>query len=213
MSILVTQSSMPDLEEYIEEIKPIFTSHRLTNMGPIYKKFQHALIDYLEVSQLSLFVNGHMALELAIQALGLREKQEGEVITTPYTFVSTTHAIARNGLTPVFCDIKADDYTMDPDKIEDLITDKTVAIIPVHVYGNLCDVEAIEKIAQIAFHVNRDTDNIGARRLHTILERLLEDLLFEAPDMQMGEITITEGYVAEKLDSIAQDEDMSRYIL
>lgn len=74
-------------------------------------------------------------------------------------------------------------------------------------------IEAIEKIAQIAFQVNRDTDNIGARRLHTILERLLEDLLFEAPDMQMGEITITEGYVAEKLDSIAQDEDMSRYIL
>ncbi|EOT44254.1 ATP-dependent protease ATPase subunit HslU [Enterococcus columbae] len=73
--------------------------------------------------------------------------------------------------------------------------------------------EAIEKIAQIAYQVNRDTDNIGARRLHTILERLLEDLLFEASDMQMGEITITESYVAEKLDDIAQDEDMSRYIL
>lgn len=148
MSILVTQSSMPDLEEYIEEIKPIFESHRLTNMGPVYKRFQHSLMKYLDVPQLSLFVNGHMALELAIQALGLAEKKDGEVITTPYTFVSTTHAIVRNGLTPVFCDIRSDDYTMDPNKIEALITDKTVAIIPVHVYGYICDVEAIEAIAR-----------------------------------------------------------------
>lgn len=147
MSILVTRSSMPPLEDYIEEIKPIFESHWLTNMGPVYKKFQHQLIDYLGVPYLSLFVNGHMALEMAIQALGL-QCLGGEVITTPYTFVSTTHAIARNGLKPVFCDIKPDDYTMDPNKIEELITDKTVAIVPVHVYGNLCDVEAIDKIAK-----------------------------------------------------------------
>lgn len=147
MSILVTRSSMPPLEDYIEEIKPIFESHWLTNMGPVYKKFQHQLIDYLGVPYLSLFVNGHMALEMAIQALGL-QCPDGEVITTPYTFVSTTHAIARNGLKPVFCDIKPDDYTIDPDKIEELITDKTVAIVPVHVYGNLCDVEAIDRIAK-----------------------------------------------------------------
>jgi dTDP-4-amino-4,6-dideoxygalactose transaminase len=138
---------MPKLEDYIEEIKPIFESHRLTNMGPVYKKFQHQLMEYLHVPQLSLFVNGHMALELAIQALGL-QKEGGEVITTPFTFVSTTHAIVRNGLKPVFCDIKPDDYTMDPDKIEELITENTVAIIPVHVYGNLCDVEAIDTIAK-----------------------------------------------------------------
>lgn len=147
MSILVTRSSMPKLEDYIEEIRPIFESHWLTNMGPVYKKFQHQLMDYLEVPELSLFVNGHMALEMAIHALGLRCKG-GEVITTPFSFVSTAHAITRNGLKPVFCDIKSDDYTIDPAKIESLITDNTVAIIPVHVYGNICDVEAISQIAK-----------------------------------------------------------------
>ncbi|MDO5423998.1 MAG: DegT/DnrJ/EryC1/StrS family aminotransferase [Eubacteriales bacterium] len=147
MSILVTRSSMPPIEDYVEEIKPIFESHYLTNMGPIYKKFQKQLIRYLQVPELSLFVNGHMALEMAIQALELR-KEGGEVITTPFTFASTTHAIVRNGLKPVFCDIRPDDYTIDAEKIESLITEKTVAIIPVHVYGNICDVETIAAIAE-----------------------------------------------------------------
>lgn len=152
MPIYVTQSSMPRIEDYIEEIKPIFENRILTNMGPVYKKFQAQLISYLNVPELSLFVNGHMALEMAIHALGLKEKGEklggGEVITTPFTFVSTTHAIVRNNLKPVFCDIKKDDYCIDADKIEALITDKTVAIIPVHVYGNICDVNKIENIAE-----------------------------------------------------------------
>ncbi len=147
MSIFVTRSSMPAYEDYINEIKSIFDNHHLTNMGPIYKKLQHSLIDYLGVPYLSMFVNGHMALETVIQAMGLKDSG-GEVITTPFTFVSTVHAIARNGLKPVFCDIKPDDYTIDPEKIEALITEKTVAIVPVHVYGAICDVEAIEKIAQ-----------------------------------------------------------------
>ena len=142
---------MPTIEDYIEEIRPIFESRTLTNMGPVYKKFQKQLMEYLEVPELSLFVNGHMALELAIQALGLKKQGKalggGEVITTPFTFVSTVHAITRNGLKPVFCDIRRSDYCMDPEKIEALITDKTVAIIPVHVYGNICDTEKIEKIA------------------------------------------------------------------
>ncbi len=142
---------MPTLEEYVEEIKPIFENHILTNMGPKYKKFQRLLIEYLDVKELSLFANGHMALEMAIDALGIKKKGEdingGEVITTPFTFVSTVHAIARNGLKPVFCDISKDDYCIDPDKIEELITDKTVAIVPVHVYGNICDVNKIENIA------------------------------------------------------------------
>lgn len=147
MSIFVTRSSMPDYEDYIKEIKPIFDNHHLTNMGPVYKKLQHSLIEYLDVPQLSMFVNGHMALEIVIQAMGLKNTG-GEVITTPFTFVSTVHAIARNGLKPVFCDIKPDDYTIDPAKIEALITDKTVAIVPVHVYGSICDVEAIDEIAK-----------------------------------------------------------------
>lgn len=145
--IYVTKSFLPPYDDFIEEIKPIFDTHILTNMGPLYKKLQHQLIQYLDVKELSLFVNGHMALEMAIDALGLKEKG-GEVITTPFTFVSTTHAITRNGLKPVFCDIKPNDYTMDPKKIEALITNKTVAIIPVHVYGRICDVDAIEQIAK-----------------------------------------------------------------
>ena len=152
MPIYVTRSSMPDISEYIEEIKPLFETHMLTNMGPVYKKFQHELIKYLDVPRLSLFVNGHLALEIAIQALGIAKRGEelggGEVITTPFSFVSTTHAIARNNLKPVFCDIRKSDYCIDPDKIEELITDKTVAILPVHVYGNVCDVYKIEDIAR-----------------------------------------------------------------
>ena len=113
MPIYVTRSSMPKLEDYIEEIKPLFESHILTNMGPVYKKFQGELITYLDVPELALFVNGHQALEIAIQALGLTEQGEklggGEVITTPFTFVSTTHAISRNNLKPVFCDIRKSD--------------------------------------------------------------------------------------------------------
>ena len=152
MPIYVTRPSMPKMEDFIEEIRPIFDSHILTNMGPVYKKFQAQLMNYLEVPELSLFVNGHLALEMAIQGLGLKEAGEeiggGEVITTPFTFVSTTHAISRNNLKPVFCDIRRDDYCIDPGKIEELITEKTVAIIPVHVYGNICDVHKIENIAE-----------------------------------------------------------------
>lgn len=141
--ILVTRSSMPDFEEYIEEIKDIWDSHWLTNMGPKHKKFQAQLKDYLGVENIDLFTNGHMALELSLQAM----KLQGEVITTPFTFASTTHSIVRNGLTPVFCDINPDDYTIDVTKIESLITDKTCAIMPVHVYGNVCNIEEIQKIA------------------------------------------------------------------
>ncbi|WP_177918510.1 DegT/DnrJ/EryC1/StrS aminotransferase family protein [uncultured Eubacterium sp.] len=142
--INVTRSSMPEFEEYCEEIRGLWDSRWLTNMGVKHKQFQADLIDYLGVSHIDLFSNGHMALEMAIQAMNLT----GEVITSPFTFASTTHAIVRNGLTPVFCDIDANTYTIDVNKIEALITDKTCAIIPVHVYGNICDVEAIDRIAK-----------------------------------------------------------------
>lgn len=141
--IFVVRSCLPPLEEYVKEIMPIWESHWLTNMGEKHKKLQKELEEYLAVKEVSLFANGHMGLELAIQAMNLT----GEVITTPFTFASTTHAIVRNGLTPVFCDINPDDYTMDVEKIESLITDKTSAIIPVHVYGNVCNVERIREIA------------------------------------------------------------------
>lgn len=142
--INVTQSSMPLLEEYVEEISDLWDSRWLTNMGEKHEELTKGLENYLEVEKLSLMSNGHMALEMAIQALCLT----GEVITTPFTFVSTTHAITRNGLVPVFCDINKYDYTIDAEKIESLITPRTTAILPVHVYGNICDVAEIERIAR-----------------------------------------------------------------
>ena len=142
--INVTRSSMPELDEYVEEIRELWQTHWLTNMGCKHVKLQEKLQEYLEVPSVELFTNGHMALELTLQAMGL----QGEVITTPFTFASTTHAIIRNGLEPVFCDINEKDFTIDVSKIEDLITEKTCAILPVHVYGNVCDVEEIERIAQ-----------------------------------------------------------------
>lgn len=143
--ISVTKSSMPPYEEYIEAIKPLWDSHWLTNMGLYHQELEKKLKEYLKVQELSLMVNGHMALELAIQAFEFPEGSE--VITTPFTFISTTHAIVRNHLQPVFCDVKPEDGTIDENKIESLITENTVAIVPVHVYGNVCNVEAIRHIA------------------------------------------------------------------
>ena len=141
--ILVTRSSMPSVDEYIEEIRPIWDSHWLTNMGPEHKNLQAELQQYMGVENVELLTNGHMALELSLQAMNL----QGEVITTPFTFASTTHAIVRNGLEPVFCDIDPVTYTMDVTKLERLITDRTCAIVPVHVYGNVCNIEEIERLA------------------------------------------------------------------
>lgn len=142
--ILVTKAALPPMEEYIEEISSIWETHWLTNMGAKHKELQNQLKQYLDVDNIDLLTNGHMALELTLQALNL----QGEVITTPFTFASTTHAIVRNNLEPVFCDIRSDDFTIDADKIERLITDKTCAIMPVDVYGNVSNVEAIDKIAR-----------------------------------------------------------------
>lgn len=142
--IAVTRSSMPAYEEYCEEIKEMWDSRWLTNMGAKHKKFQNELEEFLGVEAIDLFTNGHMALELSLQALNIT----GEVITTPFTFASTTHAIVRNRLEPVFCDISPVDFTIDVSQIESLITEKTCAIVPVHVYGNVCNVEEISRIAQ-----------------------------------------------------------------
>ena len=143
--ILVTRSSMPALEEYVEEIAPLWESHWLTNMGAEHRKLEAALKERLGVNNLALFTNGHNALECILEAMAL--PAGGEVITTPFTFASTTHAIVRKGLTPVFADVRADDLTLDPASVERMITPRTCAIVPVHVYGNLCDVDAIQQIA------------------------------------------------------------------
>lgn len=141
--ILVTRSSMPTFEEYCAEIAPLWESHWLTNMGEKHHQLEHDLERFLKVDDIALFTNGHNALECVFEAMGL----SGKVITTPFTFASTTHAIVRKGLTPVFADIREDDYTIDPASVERLVDDETCAIVPVHVYGNLCDVDAIQEIA------------------------------------------------------------------
>lgn len=143
--ILVTRSSMPTLEEYVEEISSLWETHWLTNMGVEHKKLEAALKEKLGVENLALFTNGHNALECILEAMAL--PAGGEVITTPFTFASTTHAIKRKGLTPVFADVCEDNLTLNPASIEALITPRTCAIVPVHVYGNLCDVDAIQEIA------------------------------------------------------------------
>lgn len=142
--INVTRSSMPPYEEYCAEIKDLWDSRWLTNMGQKHEELRIKLQEYLGTGHLELLTNGHMSIEVSLQTLGL----SGEVITTPFTFASTTQAIVRNSLTPVFCDIDPVTFCMDPEKIEPLITEKTSAILPVHVYGNVCDVEAIEAIAK-----------------------------------------------------------------
>ena len=143
-TINVTRSSMPPYEEYCEEIRELWDSRWLTHMGVKHQKLQAELAKYLGVDGFDLLINGHMAIELSLQAL----KLEGEVITTPFTFASTTQAIVRNGLTPIFCDVDPITFNIDPAKIEKLITPRTCAILPVHVYGNVCDVEEIDRIAE-----------------------------------------------------------------
>lgn len=142
--IFVTRPSLPPIEEYIKELRDIWETQWLTNMGPKHNLLEKELKEYLGVDRISLFTNGHTALELCLQAM----KLSGEVITTPFTFASTTHAIVRNHLKPVFCDIDPKTYCIDTKKLENLITEKTTAIVPVHVYGHVCDVEEIERIAK-----------------------------------------------------------------
>ena len=141
--IWVTRSSMPTFDEYCAEIASLWDTHFLTNMGEKHRRLEEALESYLQVDDIALFTNGHNALECVFEAMGLR----GKVITTPFTFASTTHAIVRKGLTPVFADIREEDFTLDPASVERLVDDETCAIVPVHVYGNLCDVDAIQRIA------------------------------------------------------------------
>ncbi len=142
--INVTKSSMPSFEEYIAELKPVWDSRWLSNRGAASVKFEEMLKSYLNTDNVYLFANGHVAMEVALNALYLK----GEVITTPYTHCSTTHAIVRNGLTPVFVDINESDYQINPELIEEKITENTVAIVATHVYGFLCDNDALTKIAK-----------------------------------------------------------------
>lgn len=141
--IYVTQPLLPDLQDYCRLLEQVWESRFLTNNGPLAKRLEKELAQYLGVPHLSLFSNGTIALQLACRVLRLK----GEVITTPFTFAATSHALYWNGLKPVFCDVEDESLTMDPDKVEELITPDTSALLPVHVYGNPCRVERLQKIA------------------------------------------------------------------
>ncbi len=141
--IYVTQPSLPSLPEYTQMLQQIWESKHIANNGPFHKQLETELCNYLQVPYISLFSNGTLALITALQALRIT----GEVITTPYSFVATSHALHWNGIKPVFCDINQTDFNINPDKIEALITPKTTAIMPVHVYGNPCNKEKIQHIA------------------------------------------------------------------
>lgn len=144
-TVLVTNPLLPDLKEFESCLEKIWESKWLTNNGSYHKELEKALCEYLKVENLSLFTNGTLPLITGLQALGIRE---GEVITTPYSFVATTHSIWWNGLKPVFVDVDPATGNINPDKIEEAITPNTKAIMPVHVYGNPCDVERIDAIAK-----------------------------------------------------------------
>lgn len=141
--IYVTEPYLPPLEEFIPYLEEIWRSKRLTNNGPMHQQLEKALCEYLGVPEIALFNNGTIALLTALQALRIT----GEVITTPFSFVATSHALTWNSITPVFVDINPNTFNIDPSKIEAMITPRTTAIMPVHCYGNPCDVEAIQEIA------------------------------------------------------------------
>jgi len=141
--ILVTQPFLPPLKEFITYLERIWDSKWLTNNGQFHQQFEKELAEFLGVKYISLYANGTLALITALQVLGIT----GEVITTPYSFVATTNALWWNGINPVFVDIEPEHCNLDPKKIEAAITSKTTAIVPVHVYGNPCNVERIKKIA------------------------------------------------------------------
>ena len=141
--ITVTSPLLPSLEEFEPLLKDIWDRKWLTNNGYYHKQLEAALAEYLGVEYISLFTNGTLPLITALQAMRIT----GEVITTPYSFVATTHSIWWNGLTPVFVDVDPATGNLNPQKIEEAITPKTTAIMPVHVYGNPCDIEAIQEIA------------------------------------------------------------------
>jgi dTDP-4-amino-4,6-dideoxygalactose transaminase len=142
--IYVTQPSLAPLEEYVELLKGVWDRGILTHNGPLVQQFERALSAKLGIQNFVAVTNGTIALQMAIKALGLK----GEIITTPFTWIATVSAIKWEGCTPIFCDIEPDTFNIDPSKIEALITEKTVSIMPVHVFGNPCDVDAIDVIAK-----------------------------------------------------------------
>ena len=145
--ILVTRPYLPNLEDFKKGCEEIWSNQWLTNNGPVLKRFEKRMAEYLgvPVENIALFNNGTLALELGYYAMGLAG---GDVITTPFTFVATSHALKRIGATPIFADIDPETLCLSPEAVEKLITPRTKAIVPVHVYGNVCDIEGFERLSQ-----------------------------------------------------------------
>ncbi|KAF0129281.1 MAG: DegT/DnrJ/EryC1/StrS aminotransferase [Bacteroidetes bacterium] len=201
--ITVTQPSLPPLEEFMPYLQKIWESKVLTNNGPFHQQFEKELAEYLGVKYISLFTNGTLALITALQAL----KVTGEVITTPFSFVATTHSLWWNGIKPVFVDIEPDFCNLDAEKIESAITPQTTTIMPVHVYGNPCNVQRIKEIA----------DNYGLKVIYDACHTFGVTLNNE-PVLNFGDLSVMSFHATKVFNTfeggaiICHDEAMKKRI-
>lgn len=201
--INVTQPSLPPLDEFIPYLEKIWENKILTNKGPFHQQLEEELCNYLGVKYISLFTNGTMALITALQALHIT----GEVITTPYSFVATTHSLWWNNIKPVFVDIEPDFFTLDPAKIEAAITPQTTAILPVHVYGNPCKVDEIKKIA----------DTYGLKVIYDACHTFGVEIN-EMPVLEYGDLSVMSFHATKVFNTfeggaiICHDEAMKTHI-
>ena len=183
--ITVTSPLLPDLEEFHALLKEIWDSKWITNNGSFHKQLEKELAEYLKVPYISLFTNGTLPLLTALQALRIT----GEVITTPYSFVATTHSIWWNGCKPVFVDVDPATGNMDPDKIEAAITNKTTAIMPVHVYGKPCDTKRIKEVA----------DKYGLKVIYDAAHAFGVDIdIIKATGTPRSDVIVNDAKIAEK---------------
>lgn len=205
-TIYVTQPSLPPLEEFLPYLEMIWESKVLTNGGPFHQELEKALCDYLGVEYISLFSNGTLALVTALKALQIN----GEVITTPYSFVATSHSLLWNGIKPVFVDIQPNSLNIDPNRIESAITPETSAILAVHCYGHRCDVEAIQKIAEMynlkviydAAHAFGVSDQGGSILRHGDLSVLSFHATKVFNTFEGGAIVCQDAKVKKRIDSL-----------
>lgn len=185
--IYVTQPAMPPLEEFTEYLKQIWDNKILTNNGPFHKQFEKELAEYLGVNHISVFANGTLALMTALQALRI----SGEVITTPFSFVATTHSLWWNNIKPVFADIEPDYFNLDPEKVEAAITPQTTAIMPVHVYGNPCNVERFQQIA----------DTYGLKLIYDVAHAFSVKVN-EVPVVNFGDLSVLSFHATKVFNTI-----------
>jgi dTDP-4-amino-4,6-dideoxygalactose transaminase len=205
-NIYVTQPSLPPLAEFIPYLEKIWGSKILTNCGPYHSQLEQELCDYLGVPYVSLFSNGTIALMAALQTLEIR----GEVITTPYSFVATAHSLLWNGIKPVFVDVDHHTLNLDPNKIEAAVTPETTAIMPVHCYGQPCDTDALQRIADKhglkliydAAHAFGVRDNSGSILNHGDLSVLSFHATKVFNTFEGGAIVCSDAKIKQKIDSL-----------